>query len=78
MGPEMAQPVKTLAAKPDNLSLILGTHMVEGQNWRTKSHRLSPDHTLQINTCRKQNCVDCEYVHPEVVLVMRPSTKQCG
>lgn len=30
----MAQSVKTLAAKPNNLSLILGTHMVEGQNWR--------------------------------------------
>lgn len=29
---KMAQKVEGLAAKPDNLSLILGTHLVEGEN----------------------------------------------
>lgn len=29
---EMAQQVKALAAKPGNLNLITGTHIVEGEN----------------------------------------------
>lgn len=31
---EMVQPVKMLAAKPDNLSLSLETYVLEGQNWQ--------------------------------------------
>lgn len=36
----MAQQVKVLAIKPDNLSLFLGTYMVEGEN---DSCKLSSD-----------------------------------
>lgn len=33
---EMAQWVKVLATKPNKLSLVLRTHMVEGEKWSNK------------------------------------------
>lgn len=48
----MAQRIKVPTVKPENRSLIPGTHMEEAEN---HSHQLSPDH----HTC----CVTCACVH---------------
>lgn len=53
---EMAQRVKSLATKPNDLNLVPGTHMVEGENrlsssvsWFPYVHAMWNVHTL-INT----------------------------
>jgi hypothetical protein len=42
----MAQEIKVFAAKPDNLSLIPGTHKVEGENQRLHIVFLCPQCTM--------------------------------
>jgi hypothetical protein len=40
MAEEMAQQIKALVAKPDDLSLITGTHKKEEENWLPQSFPL--------------------------------------
>lgn len=48
----MTQQAKMFAAKPDILSLILGTPMVEGESWLTSSPLTPHIHTMYIVRAR--------------------------
>lgn len=45
----MDQLVKALGAKPEYLSLVTGTHIVEEK--KTDSHKLFPDLHINTNVC---------------------------
>lgn len=56
----MAQWIKVLAAKPDHLSLVTGTHMVKGKNQLQKVHTHAHRrlHTLYCSA------LHCTALHP--------------
>jgi hypothetical protein len=62
----MAQQVKVLAIKPDNLSLFLGTYMVEGEN---DSCKLSSDLYMCAVAC--VYCGRCMHHPPNIINIYK-------